>query len=240
MQNKLVLIIPCYNEARRLSEIYFRDLQQELACDLFFVNDGSTDATTEKIATFRFPLSFLDLKLNVGKAQAVTLGMAQVKDGYKWIGVCDADGAISIEDWKSAFKFMLEEDSIDCVSGARVLLAGMPLTRKLSRKWIGRIIATYVSLVIRIQIYDPQSPCKIYSNKAISNMRFEDFKTKWFLDAEILLQKNLSGVKIKEFPLSNWNDIEGSHLSFRSIFQVLWDCLQLLLVSIKHFSNRRE
>ena len=240
MQNRLVLVVPCYNESMRLSALYFSDLQQELACDLFFVNDGSTDSTIEKISTFQFPLDILDLKKNVGKAKAIALGMAEVKDRYEWIGTCDADGAISIEDWKTALKIiMVEEDLIDCVSGARVLFAGMPLTRTLSRKWIGRIIATYVSLILNLQIYDPQSPCKIYSNTFLSGLNFDNFKTQWFLDAEMLLQKKMLSVKIKEFPLSNWRDIEGSHLRFSSVFEVIRDCVKLLVISIKSFSSRR-
>ena len=47
MQEKVCIIIPCYNEAKRLDFKSFNSLGED--CFLLFVDDGSTDNTTELV-----------------------------------------------------------------------------------------------------------------------------------------------------------------------------------------------
>jgi dolichyl-phosphate beta-glucosyltransferase len=237
MLNKTVLIVPCFNEQLRLSDFYFTELQTKLKCDLLFIDDGSTDKTYEMLLDAGPNSTVIKLNENVGKTKAIAFGMNMVKFDYDWVGVCDADGAVSVQDWIQAIQIAHSLPEIDLISGARVLLAGMPISRNTGRKWIGRIVATGVSLIVQRQIYDPQSPCKIYHAKYLRKIDFAEFRTRWFFDAEMLLQSN-SKANIKEFMLSNWRDVPGSHLGISSIFEVIADLIKLLLS--RFFSLRKK
>lgn len=230
MPNKLCLVIPCFNETRRLSRGYLEELRRELDCDLVFVDDGSVDDTSIWLSTNIKDSKVLKLPENQGKARAVAIGLSQTYSSYDFIAVCDADGAVSIEDWKTAKSILEDNAKLDLVSGARVLLAGMPIKRGSTRKWIGRIIATYICFILDIQIYDPQSPCKIYRSGFLQSIDFNAFHTRWFFDAELLLQLPVNAISVREFALINWQDVPGSHLKFSSIFEVLRDILLLLKI----------
>jgi glycosyltransferase involved in cell wall biosynthesis len=236
MPNNICLVIPCFNESARLSTGYLLGLKAGLECDLFFVDDGSTDGTNSWLEHNLPESEILRLPKNVGKARAVAIGLTRTRSRYEFIAVCDADGAISIEDWRTALNIIETNHDLDVVSGARVLLAGMPVERKSMRKWVGRIVATIVSLIVNLQIYDPQSPCKIYRSKFIESLDMEEFRTKWFLDAEMFIAKGGS-VEIREFSLSNWSDIPGSHLGIYSFFEVTKDLANVLLLKLSKFRS---
>lgn len=228
MSNSLCLVIPCFNEAKRLSRDYLQSLRRELSCDLVFVDDGSIDDTLAWLRTNFEDSVVIQIPENVGKARAMAIGLSQTWSDYEFTAVCDADGAVSIEDWKIAKSILDENDDLDLVSGARVLLAGMPISRGSTRKWIGRIIATYICFILSMQVYDPQSPCKIYRRHFLQLIDFSSFRSRWFFDTEMLLQIPAHSIFMREFALLSWHDVPGSHLKLSSFFEVLRDILLLL------------
>jgi dolichyl-phosphate beta-glucosyltransferase len=232
MPNRLCLVIPCFNESGRLSKEYLERLRRDLNCDLVFVDDGSVDETSTWLMSNLPDCELIQLPENMGKSKALAIGLHQTYSRYEFTAVCDADGAISIEDWKTAKSILEENIDLDVVSGARVLLAGMPISRKSTRKWIGRIFATYICFILTMQFYDPQSPCKIYRRKFLETIDFKSFQTRWFFDAEMFLKFPPKSVSVREFPLANWQDVPGSHLSISSIFVVLKDVLLLFKLKL--------
>ena len=235
-----VVIVPCFNEENRIAATNFVTLSNQFRCKIIFVDDGSTDRTVRKILDL--PLdsessTLLKLPKNLGKANAILVGIQlALENDFSYIGLYDADGAIHPNDLGNAFDLMEQFSDISVVSGARVLLAGTEVTRKTHRRWIGRVVATLVSLILEIQIYDPQSPCKVYRAQSLKNLPTLQIGTRWFVDAEILSQLSRtmsSGSKwLLEFPVTNWRDVEGSNLSPRALWVVLHD-----LWVLKRFKN---
>jgi len=76
---KVVIIIPCYNEADRLDTNKFIDyLSQNSHLHFIFVDDGSTDNTNLIINQLIFSLvSLLINETNKGKAESVRLGVIE-------------------------------------------------------------------------------------------------------------------------------------------------------------------
>ena len=77
---QLGIVIPCYNESKRLSQSSFGGfLNESTEVDLCFVNDGSTDTTLEVLTALRdkFPrqIQLINLESNAGKANAVLSGV---------------------------------------------------------------------------------------------------------------------------------------------------------------------
>lgn len=230
------IVVPCYNEEKRLSVQYLSALSNISKAKIYFVNDGSTDKTLDFLMklNFAYPTEVINLPRNVGKANALFFGLMQAyRDGFEIIAQVDADGAISDEDLLIGFD-ILEKDSQYSVSiGARVLFAGSQVKRTNLRKWIGRAVATLICLITKLEIYDPQSPCKIYRATFFSAIEFDKLKTKWFGEVELLLKHRHNAhedVAIKEWPLMHWQEVKGGHLSISSTFEVVLDLFRLFLV----------
>lgn len=229
------VVVPCFNEEFRLTSSNFLALANQVNCKIFFVDDGSSDRTVDKIHEFSLPAGSFELirfPKNMGKASAVISGIQlALSQDFEFVGLYDADGAIHPEDLGHAFDLLESAPDVSVVSGARILLAGNDVTRKSHRRWIGRIVATCVSLILKVQVYDPQSPCKVYRGEALRAIPNLEIKTKWFVDAEILSQLggNLKSQSrwLIEFPVTNWQDVEGSNLSLKSLWIVLRDLWKL-------------
>ena len=76
----LGIVIPCYNEFKRITQSIFENfLNQKQEISFCFVNDGSTDNTITILMKLRKinpkRIHVIDLKNNEGKANAVKEGM---------------------------------------------------------------------------------------------------------------------------------------------------------------------
>jgi len=86
------IVIPCYNEAKRLdTEAFLRFIRLEPRTRFTFVDDGSVDETAdvigELVRSAGNNFSLMRLAKNSGKAEAVRMGMLSV------VGHSDADAA---------------------------------------------------------------------------------------------------------------------------------------------------
>ena len=78
--SRIVLVIPCFDEAERLqTDRYLSYLKERESVDFVFVNDGSRDETLELLEHLQQAnpsrFSFLHLAQNRGKAEAVRQGV---------------------------------------------------------------------------------------------------------------------------------------------------------------------
>lgn len=238
MRAESLIVIPCYNEENRISRTLFVSLLNNLDSDILLVNDGSTDQTQEilsEIANTSSRFSVVNLPQNIGKSEAIRFGFAHAySTGYKFVGTMDADAAVGSADMANALDLISDNNDLDVVIGARVMLAGSEVERKTSRRWIGRIIATWLSLSLKVVFYDPQSPCKIFRCSKLKESLDHPFKTRWFGEVELLTRmmtgNNSQQIRLKEFPILSWNDVDGSHFNLRSISNVVFDLIRVHFV----------
>jgi hypothetical protein len=101
------------------------------------------------------------------------------------------------------------------------------IERSSYRFFIGRIIATVISYILKLNVYDTQCGCKIFS-KELAEVVFKDtFVSKWLFDVEIFdriikfygRKKVLE--KMLEVPLLRWVDRGDSKVK-SSYFFKLW------------------
>ena len=233
-------VIPCYNEAKRLDiGQYSSNLFAFPYLRLLFVNDGSSDDTIGLLLNLRekFPrqVEVLNLKENKGKANAVRAGMyyqLEKDDDLDCIGYLDADLATSIEEGLSIAKHLSKSKKIDFAFGSRISKVGSKIDRKPFRHFIGRIIATLISTILRLNVYDTQCGAKVFTKKTAHSVFKDSFISKWLFDVEIfariLTEDPKSGEeRMQEIPLKKWIDKEGSKVKFTYFFSLFIDLYKI-------------
>lgn len=238
---KTAIIVPCYNEESRLESEEFLDFVKKIPrLHFIFVNDGSQDNTLriiKKLEKKSKQCHVLDLKKNRGKAFAIFSGFNKAfEDNYKNIGFWDADLATPLN-MIPKFMVLLKDKKYKAVFGCRVKRLGADIQRHASRHYIGRIMATLISGVLNLGIYDTQCGAKIFRvNKNLKEAFTAPFKSKWIFDVELIarLQKISKGKfarEVYEYPLEIWHDIDGSKIKFRDGFRALYDLIKIKISS---------
>jgi glycosyltransferase involved in cell wall biosynthesis len=233
------LVVPCYNEAARLQkEEFLRFARENPRIRYVFMNDGSTDATSEVlrelVAKIPEQAKLFDNRVNQGKAGVVRQGMLWAFDESKseFAGYWDADLATPLDAALPMVEVLQARPNLDMVFGARVQLLGRHIERKAHRHYLGRVFATVASTILRLPVYDTQCGAKIF--RVSSNLRplFEAaFVSRWIFDVEIiaryikLVGAQQAGQRIYEFALHVWKDIDGSKVRPQDFFKALRDLM---------------
>lgn len=236
---RTVLVVPCFNEEKRLRPDVFRAFAKAWPEGGFLlVDDGSSDRTFWMLEGLQaaLPGSFEVLRLsrNVGKAEAVRSGIRQAfQSDAEYVGFWDADLATPLETVRLFEEVLRERPAVEMVLGARVRLLGKDIRRNPARHYLGRGFATAVALVLGIEIYDSQCGAKLFRATADVRRVFDEpFTSRWIFDVELLARfiqrKRAAGVTnvealLYELPLPEWHDQKGSKLRTADFGRALLD-----------------
>jgi dolichyl-phosphate beta-glucosyltransferase len=225
------LVIPVFNEDRRLNTQYFLEISDIPDLEVLFVDDGSTDMTVDiltRLALIKSNINILELEANVGKSEAVRAGLNSLIQDPKFdaVGFIDADGAFSVKDIYNLISHMtgVASSGLNWWWTSRVKLPYNVVERSKIRHFIGRVISLFLGLGFQGLPYDTQSGLKFFStNKYLAIFLSEPFRTRWFFEIELLIRaKNFYNVAkfIVIVPVLNWHEIEGSKLKFRHCISI--------------------
>lgn len=240
MPNRTTLIIPCYNEARRLDVAAVTTLLDDDSVDLILVDDGSTDATRdilEHMARSRpRRISVLALPKNGGKGEAVRQGLIAALEAHPdVVGYLDADLATPPAEIHRLLRLLRTGDA-EVLVGARLGLLGHEIERNLLRHYLGRMFATLVSMLLRLRVYDTQCGAKLFRVSAtLADAVRDPFLSRWAFDVELfgrlLLGSDtappISASRMWEEPLHAWRDVKGSKLSPRQMIGAVADLARI-------------
>jgi glycosyltransferase involved in cell wall biosynthesis len=221
------VVVPCYNEERRLQPAKFVDFIQE--CDeahLFLMDDGSADGTWKILDGIRAlapdRVTTVKLARNSGKAEAVRVGVNEaLASHFRYVAYWDADLATPLSEVSTFLDVFREQPKCRLVMGSRVRLLGRDIQRRPGRHYLGRIFATAASLALRLPVYDTQCGAKMFAASSdLAEVFSEPFTDPWIFDVEVLFR--LTGLwgaatadRIVEVPLTTWRDVGGSKLKAR-------------------------
>ncbi|HEX3069092.1 MAG TPA: glycosyltransferase [Thermoanaerobaculia bacterium] len=234
--SRLTLVVPCYNEERRLDVEAFRQLSVPgHDVDFLFVNDGSRDGTLRLLQTLRDtdPRRFavLDLEKNSGKAEAVRRGfLAAMEKGPDYAGFWDADLATPLAELPGFLDILTSRPSIHLVMGARVRLLGREISRRPARHYFGRVGATLISSSLGLAVYDTQCGAKIFRNSdTLRDVFSKPFISRWIFDVEIIARyivrwgRDAVATSVYELPVMRWHDVTGSNVKSHDFLRALAD-----------------
>ena len=223
------IVVPCFNEARRLRPAEFERFAAERPEIRFiFVDDGSTDGTAALLARLGADpsgrIEVLTLPRNSGQGEAVRVGINHAfARGDARVGFWDADLAAPLSEIPRLIAALEEGTGCDVVYGSRIRLLGSQIDRRRDRYYLGRLVASTARLVLDLEVYDTQCGAKLFRRTpALEAVFATPFRSRWLFDVEILgrmLQdagdRDDVRRRVREVPLRKWRDVEGTKLTVR-------------------------
>jgi glycosyltransferase involved in cell wall biosynthesis len=205
-----------------------------------FVDDGSTDKTyavLEKLES-QYPdrIDTLKLERNEGKAGAVRAGMLHTVAKtlkYDYLGFLDADLATPLNAITDLADVLEANKSLDLVMGSRIKRMGADIQRDPFRHYVGRVIATFISIILKLPVYDSQCGAKLFRRGVVPVLFKEPFISPWLFDVELLArlieQHGRPTVleRIAERPLLKWVEQSDSRISSTYVFKMWYELYRI-------------
>ncbi|QRW17442.1 glycosyltransferase family 2 protein [Rhizoctonia solani] len=203
----LSVVIPAYNEAKRLPPMLTEALNHVLgnklwrSVEFLIVDDG------------------IKLPQNSGKGSAVKHGMLHAR-GERMLMV-DADGASKFSDLDKLWDAM--DNGADVVCGSRAHLVGTDAVVK--RSFIRNTLMYGLHTLLRFlgvsHIRDTQCGFKLFTRPAAHTLFQTLHIPHWIFDVELLVVALMCGMKTDEVAVG-WHEVAGSKIN------ILWDTLEML------------
>lgn len=241
--SRVALVVPCYNEARRLALDPFVELcGRHREVDLVLVDDGSDDETLTLLRTLVEKLpgraTVVALARNGGKAAAVRRGVLRALDsGASYVAYWDADLATPLSALPRLVAHLEADPALLVAFGARVKLLGRAIERRPLRHYLGRVFATAASATLGLPVYDTQCGAKVFRATPLTRELFtEPFLSRWIFDVEILarlIRAHAEGRAaapvgmVYEVPLYEWRDVSGSRVRAWDLPRALWELVMI-------------
>ncbi len=237
MNIRLSVIIPAYNEERRifktLVEIDKYLSKQSYNYEIIVVSDGSKDRTGEMVKELMPKIKNLRLinnKENHGKGFVVRQGILEAKGDYRLF--TDADNSTTIDQVEKMWPYL--EQGFDIIVGSREIEGAVldPPQPWLRRK-TGAAFRLFTNIFTGLwKIRDTQCGFKGFTRKAAEDILPRCKIDRFSFDAEMLVLAKKLGYKTKEVPITWKNDPE-SKVKFKNMVKMGFDLVKIRLNLIK-------
>ena len=234
----LSIIIPCYNEADRLSytikETVNAALDLNINYEILLVNDWSRDTTHNVMLSLskQYPtIKVLSYSINRGKWYAVRYWVEHSKGSYYLI--MDADLATDISALKKIWSI---RETSDCIIGNR---KSDETKMSFFRSLAGLIAHFIITKTLDLHVQDTQCGFKLLSASTKPVWSSMYIERRGF-DFELLYLLHHKSYTIKELPVK-WTAIAGSKvtiLSYRTTLKELYTIVRLHKIHI--FKHQRS
>lgn len=237
------VVIPCFNEERRLDVDAIGAGAELHNWHVVLVDDGSTDGTYRLIQRLQQlhpdAISAVRMPSNVGKGEAVRRGMrtALESDGIEIVAYLDADLATPVDEMARIVDRLRQDNELEVVLGSRILYLGMSIRRSLLRHLVGRVYATGAAMALGVGVYDTQCGAKAFRRTPhLLDALTEPFVERWSFDVELLSRLTRHSpaeawTAIVEEPVRVWGDRPGSKLN---LLAALRATVELARIGYRH------
>ncbi len=200
--NKVVVIIPTYNEAKNISTLL--DLLRNLNLDILIIDDNSPDGTSEIVEEFAANNKNINL---IKREHKLGLGSAY-RDGFKWglerkyqhFVEMDGDFSHTILDLNNMVKL---KDKYDLIIGSRYVEGGKTEGWSINRKLLSVVANTVAKIFLGIKVNDMTSGFRIYSRQCLEDINYFDTKSNGYaFQIEMTLLSYINEKSIKEVPIT--------------------------------------
>ena len=240
--DSLSIVIPAYNEARRLPQTLDRILdwlkQQALPfSEIVVVDDGSPDSTpalVEEYARAHRGVRLLRNPGNRGKGYAVRHGALDATGN--WILSTDADLSTPIEEVSKLFQ-AAEKHQADIAIGSRAVDRSLvEIHQPLLREYSGRFFNLLMRAATGLPFRDTQCGFKLFRRDAAKRVFPLQKQDGFSFDVEDLVIASKLGLRVVEVAV-RWRNAEGTKVS---LLQGLKSFSDLLRIRADHRSTNAE
>lgn len=229
-QNKLLIVIPAYNESGRVGDVV-RDVQAHLpGAEVLVIDDGSRDATAQEARAAGARVARLPVNSGYGAALQTGYKYA-MRHGYARIGQIDADGQHQAEYLPEMLR-SLEENDVDVVIGSRFLSEDGHYSASRARALGIALFGWIASKLTRRKITDPTSGYQVLRREVAEFFCSEIYPSD-YPDADILILLHRSGFRVREVPVqmraATNESMHGGHKSLYYVYKMLLSIFVTLL-----------
>ena len=239
------IIIPAYNEARRI-EASITALLGYLASvpwthEVILVIEKSTDGTldiAQRLAAGKGCLSVVGNDVQLGKGHAVRTGMLRARGGLAFF--MDADLSTPLPEIDRFIARFSEVPKVDVLVGNRQHASSEILTQQhFLRRKMGQTFNAILRTIAGIRLADTQCGFKAFRRGACEAIfplqRLDGFA----FDVEVLLLAERLGFAVADMPVQ-WANAEGSKVRIvRDSWRMLCDAIRVRRLVARTLADRR-
>jgi glycosyltransferase involved in cell wall biosynthesis len=218
---KVTFLIPAYNEARTIAEVLDRIASLELDHEVIVVDDGSTDATADIVASRLSQPGGLQLlrKPNGGKGSALRHGIPYCEGDI--VVIQDADMEYDPGDVPALVE-PIRRDVADVVYGSR-LSGGRPQRAYMFWHMVGnRFLSLLTGLLFNTTLTDMETGYKAFRADVLKQLHLTE--DRFGIEPEITGEIFRRRLRVYETPISYYGRTydEGKNITWRDGFRAVF------------------
>ena len=209
--NKLVILIPTYNEALSIVELLnklssFR-MQGKYLYDLVVIDDDSPDHTADIVENLSIPwvrVMRRTAKDGLGAAYRAGFQSVLVEQKYTHIITMDADGSHRVEDLPAMFEAMESTTSVKTIIlGTRWMPGGGTVNWPIFRRFLSKAGTRYAKLALGLELDDLTGGFRIYSAELLNSLNLKEMHaTGYCFQIEMAMAGLIAGASAIQVPIT--------------------------------------
>jgi len=236
LQQRILVLIPAYNEARTIAGLIAEIRSLKLEADVVVVNDGSSDATV--LEATKAGAVVISHPFNMGYGVTVQTGYKYAsRNNYEVLVQIDGDGQ---HDPACIPRLIAQVcgGEIDIALGSRFLESGSyrpPFARRVGMALFSRLI----KLLTGLEISDPTSGYQAF-NRRVMDFYVSDIFPCDYPDADVLLMLALTGFRLREVPVRMTANSEGKsmHSGLKPLYYMFKMLLSMSVILMRNRGGR--
>ena len=228
--NRIVIVMPTYNERQNLESIAGRVRAALPAADLLVVDDNSPDGTgdlADKLAEADPHVQVMHRtdKAGLGKAYIAGFGWA-LERGYDVIVEMDADGSHQPEELPRLLEALAA--GADLVLGSRYVPGGKVVNWPRTREALSRAANVYTRIMLGLGVRDATAGVRAYGAATLRTISLDQVEsTGYCFQIDLTLRVADAGLRIVEVPITFVEREHGaSKMSNTIIMEAFWRVAQ--------------
>ena len=234
MKRSLSVVIPAYNESRKIKEtledVVATLTRRQALFEVIVVNDGSLDETADKVEDLRarFPqIRLLNNTKNSGKGEAIRQGIREAR--CELCLFMDADNSTKISEWDK-FEPLFEKGSLAVIASRRLPASRIERSQPFARRFFGRGYRALCRVLFGLALSDFNCGFKAFDTSLAKKIYSQTVMSDWTFDVDALCRIKREGIPIAEVPVTWVHEDKSTHAAvLKTVFKSLVSLLKLKL-----------
>lgn len=234
--DKILVIIPAFNEEKNIGSVIKKIKKSLPKADILVVDDGSTDQTVLLASSHR--VSTVSHPFNMGYGVALQTGYKYAKENsYDFICQIDADGQHE-PSFLPSLLLPIQTDQCDIVIGSRFLNERYDYPAPIGRLLGMKLFGWTASIIIKQKVTDPTSGFQAFNKEVVKFLILDSFPAD-FPDADVLIMLHFAGFRIKELPVKMYSSSVGKsiHQGLKPVYYLFKMFLSICLTLLREKKN---